>query len=268
MLEGQYEIVVVVNSDDPDEHLDLQCKVVFSGENIGFGQACNYGASLLSSDQVMFVNPDVRLVDDVVLRLSDMLSRDSSVGILAPHSGGDRIVVEQSQRCVSAGGRNVGSCFIMKRSLFSRMGGFDPAFFLWWEDTDLRDRVRMFGYKVCLANGLVVSHSGGHSTSSDSCEVGSSYLTKVWICSHFYYLKKHRGLLVACLWCLLMTVKNIVLATFRPDRVSGRGYSQPRVAWRFGIYLLARLHKYKQNVVYGKDGYAWESGRGNYERVA
>jgi len=28
------------------------------------------------------------------------------------------------------------------------------------------------------------------------------------------------------------------------------------------------LHKYKQNVVYGKDGYAWESGRGNNEQVA
>jgi GT2 family glycosyltransferase len=47
-----------------------------------------------------------------------------------------------------------GACFMMPRTLFLELGGFDPRFFLFFEDTDLCRRVKQRGKKVVFASSV------------------------------------------------------------------------------------------------------------------
>ena len=42
----------------------------------------------------------------------------------------------------------VGGCFMIRRDVFTQLGGFDERFFLFFEDTDLCRRVGLAGKKV------------------------------------------------------------------------------------------------------------------------
>src|SRR5215204_6601702 len=58
------EIVVVDNASD-DQTTDVvrssapRARLIESGENVGFGRACNIGAEAANGSHVLFLNPDV-----------------------------------------------------------------------------------------------------------------------------------------------------------------------------------------------------------------
>ena len=56
-----------------------------------------------------------------------------------------------------------GSCLGTTRAAFERVGGFDPEFFLYWEDADYGLRLRAAGLKTTYVPTVAVRHAGGHS---------------------------------------------------------------------------------------------------------
>lgn len=50
-----------------------------------------------------------------------------------------------------------GACLLLHRSFFEQLGGFDPRFFLFFEDTDLCRRAWMAGKRVLYAPSIVVA---------------------------------------------------------------------------------------------------------------
>lgn len=105
--------------------------------------------------------------------------------------------------------RNIGGCFLMKRDFFQQIGGFNENFFLWWEDTELRDRVLDNNKMIGFADGIVVAHSGAHSTNPPEPS-RRAYLTRVWLSSHTFYLLERKGMLTALVWCISMLSYNLV----------------------------------------------------------
>jgi len=66
---------------------------------------------------------------------------------------------------------------MMKKSVFFEVGGFDPIYFFYDEDTDLSLRVQNSGYKVDVYKGVQYKHvSGGAIRSSNSRYFNKSYL--------------------------------------------------------------------------------------------
>ena len=58
----------------------------------------------------------------------------------------------------------VTGCFLlMRRILWERMGGFDPAFFMYGEEADLCLRARRYGVRCLLCPEAVIVHYGGAS---------------------------------------------------------------------------------------------------------
>jgi GT2 family glycosyltransferase len=51
-----------------------------------------------------------------------------------------------------------GASFAIRRDLFDKIGGFDPSFFLYLEDTDLSWRARVAGYRCMYVPASVVYH--------------------------------------------------------------------------------------------------------------
>jgi GT2 family glycosyltransferase len=56
-----------------------------------------------------------------------------------------------------------GACFVIERSLYREVGGFDENFFLYSEDADLGKRVRAAGHKIRLTSDAHIIHHAGKS---------------------------------------------------------------------------------------------------------
>jgi N-acetylglucosaminyl-diphospho-decaprenol L-rhamnosyltransferase len=61
-----------------------------------------------------------------------------------------------------------GSCVLVRRSAFEQLGGFDTGFFMYFEDVDLGYRFGKAGYRNFYEPNAIVTHTGAHSTRSES----------------------------------------------------------------------------------------------------
>ena len=60
-----------------------------------------------------------------------------------------------------------GSCFLVDMEAFHSVGGFDPGYFMYFEDVDLAARLGERGWLHVYAPSAVVEHEGGHATRRD-----------------------------------------------------------------------------------------------------
>lgn len=179
-------------------------ELVRNAQNLGFGVACNAGAARSRAPWVLFLNPDCALAADVVPTLIREASLDPSCVALGPRivdpdgatqgsARGDpsmlagvlgrtgvltrllpglqrvaRQVVWPETLPVGATSVTVdwlsGACLLVRREAFEAVGGFDPGFFLYWEDADLCRRLRIRGGSVRYVPGVSVRHVVGQSS--------------------------------------------------------------------------------------------------------
>ncbi len=57
-----------------------------------------------------------------------------------------------------------GSCLLLRRKAFDEVDGFDPAYFMYFEDVDLGDRLAKAGWSSVYCPSARAVHQGGHST--------------------------------------------------------------------------------------------------------
>ena len=77
----------------------------------------------------------------------------------------DRVPVERDAGWLS------GSCVLVRRSVFIELGGFDTGYFMYFEDVDLGYRFGKAGYRNLYEPNAVVTHTGAHSTNSESARM-------------------------------------------------------------------------------------------------
>ena len=53
---------------------------------------------------------------------------------------------------------------LIRRSLFTEIGGFDEKFFMYFEDVDLSARAGRAGFRIVYAPSAEITHEGGHAT--------------------------------------------------------------------------------------------------------
>jgi N-acetylglucosaminyl-diphospho-decaprenol L-rhamnosyltransferase len=61
-----------------------------------------------------------------------------------------------------------GSCQLLRRAAFEAVGGFDERYFMYFEDTDLGDRIGQAGWQNVYVPSAEVVHIGGHATGKAS----------------------------------------------------------------------------------------------------
>jgi GT2 family glycosyltransferase len=101
--------------------------------------------------------------------------------------------------------------------IMSKVGFFDEAFFMFYEDDDISIRVRNHGYNIILVDGLSgVSHKVGGSSLA-SPELNSlKFISSRW--SYFYINKKYKGFIYSkCLASadLISSSFNFLLNKFK-----------------------------------------------------
>ncbi len=165
--------------------------LLVNDHNQGFGRACNRGARAARGSHVLFLNPDVRVTAVDQPALNALLS-GARLGLVAPSiengmSGGStgehwprellrQVIGPLRPRELPRARRFVlrsspwwpsGAALLVARSEFERVGGFDPRFFLYFEDLDLARRYHAAGLPVTRTAALTAAHSGGASSSGD-----------------------------------------------------------------------------------------------------
>lgn len=158
-----------------DDFFRKKTRLVFNRTNIGLAKAWNQAIKRTSGQLIVFLNPDLVFTKDWLTKLTKSAARHKKtmiVGakILNPdgtiyHAGAlskirgkgklDRpglFAKEKKVHWVQ------GSCFLVKRAVFEKIGGFDEQFFVYGEEVDFCRRVRKAGYEV-LYSPVPIYHS-------------------------------------------------------------------------------------------------------------
>jgi len=175
--------------------------VLVPGSNLGYGAAANRGVAATTAPLILVCNPDLEVPAAAVAALATALDADSAralVGPLIRTSTGERYPsARQFPSMIDAAGhallgifapdnrftRNYqrseldgaaveirtvdwvsGACFLVRRSAFEQVGGFDESYFMYAEDVDLCWRLGQAGWRVMYAPTAEVTHVQGQST--------------------------------------------------------------------------------------------------------
>jgi GT2 family glycosyltransferase len=178
--------------------------LVRNAENVGFGRAVNQGARATTGPLLLLLNPDACLLRDAIDRLRAELAAHPECAIAGPavvdddgrlqgSARGDpdmltglfgrstwlarhfpnvaltrRNVVTGRQPADGTTGVEVdwvsGSCMLVRREAFAQVGGFDPRYFMYWEDADFCRRLRTAGWRVRYRPDASISHTVGQSS--------------------------------------------------------------------------------------------------------
>jgi N-acetylglucosaminyl-diphospho-decaprenol L-rhamnosyltransferase len=68
-----------------------------------------------------------------------------------------------------------GSCFLVRRSAFDAIGGFDEGYFMYFEDVDLGFRLGRAGFRNVYEPSAKVTHVGAHSTGTESARMVAAH---------------------------------------------------------------------------------------------
>ena len=156
-----------------DEH---GATLQLNADNIGFGPACNQGAAKAETEFLLFLNPDAELQPHALDALVEAASRHQNASAFNP-----RILDGKGRQSFRRGSKIrpkerlkgpiptrdaevsilAGSAIFCRRALFEKIGGFDPAIFMYHEDDDLSLRLRDHGPLMYCHSAQVV-HLSGH----------------------------------------------------------------------------------------------------------
>lgn len=172
--------------------------VIFNKENAGFSTANNQGMARASGRYVLFMNPDMELMENTPLLVRQYLDAHANVAAMAcrllyadgagqPNVKRDPTFWSQwwllyklhhlwqppfFKRYLAKGfdyakeqpvEQVMGACIAVRRSAMERIGGWSEDYFIWWEDVDLCKRIRRAGEVIMYAPVTRVLHYEGKS---------------------------------------------------------------------------------------------------------
>ena len=212
----------------------LPVRIVENTRNLGFAASCNRGARLGTTPYLLFLNPDTRLsprsLDVPVAFLEQPGNAKVGIcGIEIVDGTGEAVsgcyrfptlrtfVGQTTQLSTVApalfpphqislaeldGARPVdqiiGAFFLVRRSVFDLLGGFDERFFVYFEEVDFAYRAKQRGILSYFVPGARVFHHGGGSTNAVKARRLFLHLR-----SRIQYTAKHFGPLQATAAALL-----------------------------------------------------------------
>jgi N-acetylglucosaminyl-diphospho-decaprenol L-rhamnosyltransferase len=200
--------------------------LLHTGGNLGYGTAANRGVATLPDEYgwIVVANPDLEFGPgalDVLLEAATRWPRGGAFGPLIKEPSG---AVYPSARLTPSLGKGIGhavvgtvwrdnpwtkaykqsdtsvvereagwlsgSCLLMRRQAFDSVDGFDPRYFMYFEDVDLGDRLGRAGWQNVYVPSAEVVHIQGHSTARSSDKMLAAHHES----AYRYIADRHQGL--------------------------------------------------------------------------
>lgn len=162
--------------------------------NVGFAAAMNRGVDATAAEFVLGLNADTVLAPGAIGALAAALAADPGLGGVQPrilqlegdgpgdpaaarlYSAGMALTREgravetgagEAQAERWTGGREIfgvcGAACLLRRDLFSELGGYDESYVSFYEDVDLNVRAQILGRRFAYVSEAVVWHAGNAS---------------------------------------------------------------------------------------------------------
>ena len=199
--------------------------------NAGFGRGMNQAMALARGRYFLIFNPDIALFSGILEKMVAYLDAHSKIGMLGPqlnHPDGTLqyscyrfmkpstivyrrlplmrfwpkakrevekyLMTEWDHQAVREVDYLLGAAMLVRREAVEQVGGFDPNFFVYFEDQDLCRRFWLAGWPVVYYPEAKVVHYHRRETASGSfwAQLGNP-LTRIQMKSALYYYKKYRG---------------------------------------------------------------------------
>ncbi len=97
--------------------------------------------------------------------------------VIAKHRGVDEVDNGQYQKTEETN-FVTGACLLVKKEVLERVGFFDDKYFLYYEDSDLSQRVRRAGYKIIYAPDAVVWHRNAEAAGGSGSPLQDYYISR------------------------------------------------------------------------------------------
>ena len=189
-----FETIVVDNASTDNSVASVRSnypnvKLIENDKNYGYAGGCNIGAEAASGDFLIFLNNDTVQEKDWISNLIKTINSDDKIAAVQPKilnyydrnvfdyaggSGGhmdiycfpfargrifsfqenDEGQYNNKEKCFWSSG----TCFMVRRALFQKAGGFDESFFAHMEEIDLCWRLYAMGFEVWVEPDSVVYH--------------------------------------------------------------------------------------------------------------
>jgi N-acetylglucosaminyl-diphospho-decaprenol L-rhamnosyltransferase len=192
-------------------------EVLVPGRNLGYGAAANRGAAATSAPLLLVCNPDLEVRPGLLSALAEAVDSHPSCALAGPlirTPGGDRYPsARRFPSLVDAAGHALlgifvpdnrftrsyqqpdldacadgtctvdwvsGACFLVRRSAFEQVGGFDEAYFMYAEDVDLCWRLGRADWTVAYVPSAEVTHLQGISTDRRPFRMIAEHHRSLW----------------------------------------------------------------------------------------
>lgn len=236
-------------------------KIVHNGGNYGYALGNNLAVRHVSADSkfILIMNPDVVIPTNYVSTLVDIMERRSDIGVLQGleitiDKSGDKtfylggfvttlakaVYLTVNERLIARLLEKpllgpvlwaTGAAVMIRKDIFTKVGGFSPEFFMYWEDVEMGFKNWCAGFKVCSTTATYYFHIRG----------GGSQLAwyfasrNRWIVALRYF--PLRWLIVVILHMFLTYVRGIVSSAIRGDKAKARLWMKSL------LYVVRRLRK-------------------------
>ncbi len=217
-----YHVYVIDNGSTDDTLKIIKQKqydhvtVIENDRNYGYGAGHNKAIECVKSQYHLIINPDVKIIDDVIFRLTQYLETNDDIGLVTPkilHPDGRlQVLPKKNPKFIYLIARRIhlpflskfrheyemaendvdsafdiefctGAFMFARTSLLKKTGGFDERYFMYFEDADLTREIRRYA-RVQYNPDYVVFHEWERA--------GSKQLKffLIQICSMMKYLRK------------------------------------------------------------------------------
>ncbi|WP_375501968.1 glycosyltransferase family 2 protein [uncultured Jatrophihabitans sp.] len=181
--------------------------VVALEKNVGFARACNTGVAQTSSDYVLLLNPDTEMAPGCLGALLECHARNPDAGVIGGRTVDETGALDphscwglpslRSLFCFASGlstvfaenrlldpeslgswardeerevGVVTGCLLLCSRTLWNRLGGMDPTYFVYGEDVDFSFRARRLGYRPRITPGAEIVHVRGSASATSAAK--------------------------------------------------------------------------------------------------
>lgn len=201
-------------------------KVIVSEKNGGYARGndlgCEYFDTIEDITEILILNDDTRLTEDIVTVLEQYLHSHPDCGVafpmvVAPDGSIDKACARKSKTnadlVIQATGLGKlglkrseflpveglrehdevhtqvppGSCMMLRKDVFRRIGWLDPGTFLYFEEHILSERLKKEGLGCVLLPKIQITHLGAQTTAKQPPKA----IYRHWRDSYLYYLRNY-----------------------------------------------------------------------------
>ncbi len=213
--------------------------IYIPNKNRGFAQGNNVGTKKARGDFLFFVNPDTEFLPGLLENLVSFIKNKKNVGAVSPLllSWGNKpqevlgsqfpsptrtifslslinrifpnnpisksfFLREWDMKKPRMVDVFPGTAFLIRKDIFEKTGGFDENLFLFFEESDLAQKIKKIGLKNYIVPDAKIKHLGGQSTKK------RDDIKKIYRKSQFYYFRKWYGFLPALIVQIVTSINK------------------------------------------------------------